>query len=121
MRTFNKDGHKIIWGDVVEALQTEVEDGSVDLIFVDPPYNIGKNFNGRKDRWPTEKTYLDWCYKWIDLCIDKLKENGSLYLMAATQSMPHIDIYLRKRLHILSRIVWYYDSLPLSRFVQVDR
>lgn len=30
--------------------------------------------------------------------------------MAATQSMPHIDLYLREKMTILSRIVWHYDS-----------
>ncbi len=41
--------HKILFGDVLEALNN-VEDESVDLIFADPPYNIGKNFNGLKDK-----------------------------------------------------------------------
>jgi site-specific DNA-methyltransferase (adenine-specific) len=30
--------------------------------------------------------------------------------MTATQFMPFFDIYLRKKLNIISRIVWYYDS-----------
>ena len=83
---------------------------SVDLIFADPPYNIGKDFNGRKDKWESDDEYLDWCYKWLDICIGKLKPDGSLYLMAATQAMPYFDIYLRKKLSVLSRIVWFYDS-----------
>lgn len=33
-----------------------------------------------------------------------------MFLMAATQNMPYFDIYLSKKLHILSRIVWFYDS-----------
>jgi len=110
MEFFEKDGHKVIWGDAIEALKNHVEDRSIDLIFVDPPYNIGKNFNGRKDKWSSDEDYLQWCYKWIDLCLRKLKRNGGIYLMAATQSMPYLDIYLRKRMTILSRIVWYYDS-----------
>lgn len=110
MEFFEKDGHRIIFGDAVEALENHVKDRSIDLIFVDPPYNIGKDFNGRKDKWPSDEEYLKWCYKWIDLCIKKLKKNGSIYLMASTQNMSHLDIYLRKRMTILSRIVWYYDS-----------
>ncbi len=53
---------------------------------------------------------LNWCYEWLDLCIKKLKPNGSFYVMTATQYMPYFDIYLRKRLTILSRLVWSYDS-----------
>jgi len=80
------------------------------LIFADPPYNIGKNFNGTKDKWESDKDYLEWSYQWLDLCIKKLKSNGSFYVMTSTQNMPYFDIYLRKHLTILSRIVWYYDS-----------
>lgn len=110
MEIFERNRHKIIWGDAIEALEIYIEDGSIDLIFVDPPYNIGKNFNGRKDKWPSDEEYLKWCYTWIDLCVKKLKDNGSMYIMAATQNMPYIDIYLRKKMTILSRIIWYYDS-----------
>ena len=109
MEVFGNDNHKIIYGDVIESLTT-IPSESVDLIFADPPYNIGKSFNGYKEKWDTEDDYLNWCYKWLDLCIDRLKANGSLYVMTATQFMPFFDIYLRKRITILSRIVWYYDS-----------
>lgn len=109
MQIFEKDNHKIIHGDCIKVLSEHVEDNSIDLIFADPPYNIGKNFNGRKDKL-AEDEYLSWCYKWLDLCIKKLKKNGSFYVMTSTQFMPFFDIYLRKKLNILSRITWYYDS-----------
>jgi adenine-specific DNA-methyltransferase len=109
-QVFEKNGHKILWGDTLEVLATEIRDNSIDLIFADPPYNIGKNFNGRKDKWNSDGEYLEWCYQWLDLCIAKLKTTGSLYVMTATQNMPYFDIFLRGKLEILSRIVWYYDS-----------
>ncbi|MCI0698950.1 adenine-specific DNA-methyltransferase [candidate division KSB1 bacterium] len=110
MEVFKKDDHAIFWGDAIEVLSGNIPDNSVDLIFADPPYNIGKSFNGRKDKWESEEAYLQWCYSWFDLCIQKLKSTGSFYLMAATQNMPYFDLYLRKKIHILSRLVWYYDS-----------
>lgn len=109
MEILGNENHKIIHGDSLEALK-EIPDNSVDLIFADPPYNIGKNFNGHKEKWSTDEEYLNWCYKWLDLCIKKLKSNGSFYVMTATQFMPFFDIYLRNKLDILSRIIWYYDS-----------
>ena len=109
MEILGNDKHKIIFGDAMEALKM-LPDNSVDLIFADPPYNIGKNFNGKIEKWDTEESYLNWCYEWLDLCIKKLKPNGSFYVMTATQYMPYFDIYLRKRLTILSRLVWSYDS-----------
>jgi len=109
MENFGDDNHKIIQGDALKAL-TAIENESIDLIFADPPYNIGKNFNGHKDKWETEEEYLQWCYKWLNLCIQKLKPNGSFYVMTATQFMPYFDIHLRNKLSILSRLIWYYDS-----------
>jgi site-specific DNA-methyltransferase (adenine-specific) len=110
MNVLGTKKHKIIHGDALEALRTKVVDNSVDLIFADPPYNIGKNFNGHIDKWTKDEDYLNWCYEWLDLCIKKLKPNGSFYVMTSTQFMPYFDIYLRNKLNILSRIIWSYDS-----------
>lgn len=88
----------------------EVEEDSIDLIFADPPYNIGKNFNGTPDKWEKDEDYLNWSYEWLELCIKKLKPNGSFYVMTSTQFMPFFDIFLRQKLDILSRLVWSYDS-----------
>lgn len=101
--------HKILMGDIFEGLK-KIKNKSVNLIFIDPPYNIGKDFNGTIDKWPSDEAYLRWCYKWIDLCLKKLTDDGSLYIMTSTQFMPYYDIFLRKKLNILSRIIWAYDS-----------
>ena len=114
MKRFDTDGHTIFWGDALEALETRVEDASVDLVFADPPYNIGKEFDGVKERWPSDRAYVEWCYRWIDLCVKKLKPSASMYLMASTQNLPYLDIYIRDHLTILSRIVWRYDSSSLQ-------
>lgn len=110
MDILGNDLHKIIKGDALEVLKDKISDNSIDLIFADPPYNIGKNFNGLKDKWSKDEDYLKWCYQWLDLCIQKLKPTGSFYVMTSTQFMPFFDIYLRDKLSILSRIIWYYDS-----------
>lgn len=110
MKVFANGSHQVIWGDVISALNEYVDDESVDLIFADPPYNIGKNFNSTMDRWATDEEYLNWCYQWIDLCVKKMKPTGCFYVMTATQNMPYFDLHLRKQMHVLSRIVWAYDS-----------
>jgi len=102
--------HKVIYGDVFDALDSYVPDGSVDLIFADPPYNIGKNFGHIEDKWPCIEAYVGWCKKWISLCIQKLTPRGSIYLMTSTQAMPYIDTHIRSLIHVMSRIVWHYDS-----------
>jgi site-specific DNA-methyltransferase (adenine-specific) len=109
MEVFEESGHKLINSDIFCGLNL-IPNNSIDLLFIDPPYNIGKDFNTTKDKWKTDEDYLSWSYKWIDICIDKLKAAGSLYIMASTQFMPYFDIYIRQKMSILSRIIWYYDS-----------
>ncbi len=110
MEIISKNNQTLILGDALDALREKIPNKSVDLIFVDPPYNIGKDFNGLKDKWAKDEDYLDWCYEWIDLLVSKLKPNGSMYIMTSTQFMPYFDIRIRKIMTILSRIVWSYDS-----------
>ena len=107
---FEKGDSTVIWGDAIEGMESKVLDGSVDLLFADPPYNIGKRFHGFIDRWPSERDYIDWSVRWIDVAIRKLAPSGSLYLMCSTQCMPHLDLHIRQHLHVLSRIIWHYDS-----------
>jgi len=110
MTRFEKNGHLIYWGDAIEVMKSEVASNSIDLIFVDPPYNIGKNFAGFHDKWASDEAYATWAYQWLNQCIRVLKSTGTLYVMTSTQAMPYLDIYLRNKLTVLSRIVWYYDS-----------
>ena len=110
MEKFGNIEHQIIHSDAIFALNNDIQDESIDLIFADPPYNIGKNFAGCKDKWATDDDYLNWCYEWLNLCIRKLKPTGALYVMTSTQFMPYFDIFLRKRMTILSRLIWSYDS-----------
>lgn len=109
-REFTNADTKVVWGDCFSVLKEAVPDRSVDLIFADPPYNIGKKFADFKDSWPSDEQYAEWCHGWIDLCIKKLRRTGSMYLMTSTQSMPYLDLYIRRHLTVLSRIIWHYDS-----------
>src|SRR5262245_35328128 len=110
MQVFCKDGHTLVWREALQALGTLVPDASVDLMVLDPPYNLVKRFATGQDHWVSDDAYLAWCSQWLALCVRKLKPTGSLYLMAATQYMPFLDIFLRSQVTIISRIVWTYDS-----------
>lgn len=100
---------KIFQGDCLEVMNS-IRDGTIDLIFADAPYNIGKNFGNNKDRWKDPGSYVAWCQKWIDECMRILKSTGTMYLMTSTQYMPYIDVYISAKYHVLCRIIWEYDS-----------
>ncbi len=99
----------IIFNDCVSTLKS-MEAKSVDLIFADPPYNLGKDFGNNSDSWEDKKEYLKWCYEWIDECFRVLTDNGTFYLMNSTQNMPFISVYIQERYHVVNDIIWSYDS-----------
>ncbi len=93
----SREDATIFHGDALTVLSKAIPNNSVDLILADPPYNIGKQFSDFEDKWPSDEEYTEWCYSWLDLCINKLRSTGSLYVMASTQAMPFLDLYLRKK------------------------
>jgi site-specific DNA-methyltransferase (adenine-specific) len=54
---------RLFHGDCLDILSS-IEDLSVDLAFVDPPYNVGKDYGDYKDDLPIGE-YLLWCKRWI--------------------------------------------------------
>lgn len=98
-----------ILGDCFDVLKS-MKSNSVNLIFADAPYNIGKDFGNNSDRWESTQAYIAWCKKWIDECMRVLRDDGTMYFMAATQYMPYLDVYASEHYNILCRIVWTYDS-----------
>lgn len=99
----------VIFNDCIETLR-DMQEKSVDLIFADPPYNLGKDFGNDSDSWNNRQEYLKWCYTWIDECFRVLKDDGTFYLMNSTQNIPYISIYLQEHYYIINDIVWSYDS-----------
>lgn len=105
----NNDSSLVILGNSIEVLK-RIKSNSIDLIFADPPYNIGKDFGNNKDMWESKKEYIEWCKMWLDECYRVLKEDGTFYFMTATQHMPYLDVYVSEKYNVLSRIIWSYDS-----------
>lgn len=105
----SNDRTLLVLGDCLQVLRS-MQDNCVQLIFADPPYNIGKDFGNTSDRWDSKEQYLSWCQAWIEQCMRVLTDNGTMYFMAATQYMPYLDVFVSERYHVLSRIVWAYDS-----------
>lgn len=106
---FASEDAMVALGDSLSLLKN-MKTGSVDLIFADPPYNIGKDFGITKDKWNNTNEYITWCKVWINECMRILKDNGTFYFMTATQYMPYLDIYAMENYHVISRVVWKYDS-----------
>ena len=98
-----------ILGDSLSVLK-KMKDKSVQLIFADAPYNIGKDFGNNSDKWESVHAYIEWCKTWIDECMRVLSDTGSMYFMTATQHMSYLDVYVSEKYNVLCRIIWAYDS-----------
>jgi site-specific DNA-methyltransferase (adenine-specific) len=59
-----------------------IQDESIDCVFADPPFNLGKHYGaGFSDRF-SRSEYLDWCNLWIAECSRVLKPGGAFFLYA---------------------------------------
>lgn len=105
----NNDNSMVILGDSLSVLK-KIKDKSVQLIFADAPYNIGKDFGNNSDKWKSVHAYIEWCKTWIDECMRILSDNGTMYFMTATQHMPYLDVFASEKYNVLCRIIWSYDS-----------
>lgn len=98
-----------VLGDCLAVLKS-IKSNSVNLIFADAPYNIGKDFGNNSDKWESVQAYVGWCKEWIDECLRILRNDGTMYFMTATQHMPYLDVYVSEKYNVICRIVWTYDS-----------
>ena len=85
---------RIIQGDCIAGLD-EIEPGSIDAIFTDPPYNIGVKYgNGHNDKLPLRQ-FQDWCLQWIMGCSKALKPGGSFWLLCSDDMADWIGPMMR--------------------------
>ena len=68
--------YKIYNGDCLSVFK-DIEDKSVNLVLIDPPYNIGKD--KKWDKWKTVSEYVEFMGKVFKECQRVLKDNGSFY------------------------------------------
>ena len=76
-------------GDCLDILPA-VAPSSIDSVFADPPFNIGKDYGDSVNDRMAAHEYLTWCERWIDECIRVLKDGGSFFLY----NIPKWNIYL---------------------------
>ncbi|MHB1126105.1 MAG: DNA-methyltransferase [Bacillota bacterium] len=94
----------IFAGDCRQALN-RMPPESIDLVFADPPYNIGKDFGkGTLSLSPLE--YSNWLESWIKLLPNLLKKTGAVYICCDWRYSGTVQEVLTRHLKILNRITW---------------
>lgn len=99
--------NQIHQGDCVKLL-SKVDAGSVDLVFADPPFNIGYDYDVYDDA-QTADDYLAWCRQWIQGVHRALKPDGTFWLAIGDEYAAELKIESQKAgFHCRSWVIWYY-------------
>jgi site-specific DNA-methyltransferase (adenine-specific) len=98
---------KIHNGDCLEGLQG-LPDGSIDLVFADPPFNIGYKYDQYEDTLAADE-YLEWSRQWIKEVYRVLKPDGTFWLAIGDEYAAELKIESQK-IGFIPRnwVVWYY-------------
>ena len=92
--------------DVIDLLPAKF----VDLLVLDPPYNLDKNFNGFKFSKASDETYLEYLKTWFSKIMKTLKPNGSVYLCGDWKSTFCLYQIMRDYTIIRNRIIWQREK-----------
>lgn len=97
--------NKTIFGQL-EEVAPKLPSGFVDLLFIDPPYNLNKDFGNNKFSVKKENEYEDIFEKWLLSVVHTLKDNASVYVCCDWKSSPMIYNVLNRHLDVKNRITW---------------
>ena len=78
----------------------------IDLLILDPPYNLRKDFNGKLFQRRSPDDYLRWCESWLVPLKRVLKPTASLYVCADWQSSAVVYPLLAEHFQVRNRITW---------------
>ena len=101
--------NKTICADLFKIIE-KIPDEFADLIIIDPPYNLSKNFDGMKFNSRSQENYDEYLQSWLPAVCKKLKDNGSLYICGDWKCTSSLQRALEKELCIMNRITWQREK-----------
>jgi len=99
--------NKVYNQDCLDFLK-QIDNESIDLVIVDPPYNLQKFDYGNQSDFQGDREYKEWCKKWITEIGRVLKREGSLYCWTSRQYVGFFQEELSKLLQYRNTIIWSY-------------
>jgi site-specific DNA-methyltransferase (adenine-specific) len=96
----------IMEGDVLKILPQWPE-GCVDLIFADPPFNIGYQYDKYRDDLAPQD-YINWTKRWLDACLRVLRPTGTMWIAIGDEYAAEVRVMMRKRATLRNWVVWRY-------------
>lgn len=99
----------IVHGDLLDCLGL-IPDEYFNLIVIDPPYNLDKDFNGNRFSAMKSAGYEDYLRSWFGLVCDKLRPDGSLYMCGDWKCSASMQRVIEERLTVINRITWQREK-----------
>ena len=96
---------RFVAGDVFEVAK-HFPSEFVDLLILDPPYNLSRNFNGNPFRTKKNSEYQSWFRNVVDLLIPMMKPAATIYVCSDWRTSTLVFPVLESRLHVRNRITW---------------
>ena len=84
--------------------------GFADLLIVDPPYNLTKDFHGSRFSRTSDDEYEAFTQRWLSLCLPLLKPDASVYVCCDWRSSLVIGRVLADKLTVRNRITWQREK-----------
>lgn len=97
--------NRVINQNIFEALEF-LPSKFVDLLFIDPPYNLEKTFNNHTFKEMSINEYLQWMDSWLQKMIRLLKPNASIYICGDWRSSSAIHLLCEKYFYVRNRITF---------------
>lgn len=97
--------NKTINQDLLEAAAFLPSD-FVDLLIVDPPYNLNKSFNGKSFKKTNFEEYEDYTRNWLKSILHTLKPDASIYVCSDWETSLSIYKVLNEFFTVKNRITW---------------
>lgn len=112
---------RLYQGDCLELLRS-LDDNSVDTVFADPPFNLGKDYGkvaGRTKKIRddlAQHEYLDWCEQWIKECVRVLAPGGAFWLY----NLPKWNVELGHQLNEAGMMFRHWVAVELKMLFPIQ-
>lgn len=101
--------NKFIIGDCVKVME-KLPNKFVDLLIVDPPYNLAKDYHGKKFNRKSQDEYREYTVRWLEKVIPLLNDTASIYVCCDWKSSLVIGDVLHNYFRVQNRITWQREK-----------
>lgn len=97
--------NRVAQGDIFK-LESFLPEQFADLLILDPPYNLSKDYHGTKFKIRSDTQYQTWFENLLDVLIPTLTTDATVYVCSEWRTSVLIGPILESKFHVQNRITW---------------